>query len=87
MRTLGMKLALVEDYLPAGDRAQVRALELARAGGEVLVPSGDSGPREGEVPIPIIATQLAESLAVPFVSFGCLSAAWLAVAVGMRKQL
>ena len=44
-------------------------------------------PREGEVPIPIIATQLAESLAVPFVSFGCLSAAWLAVAVGMRKQL
>jgi hypothetical protein len=42
--------------------------------------------RQGEVPLPIVATQLAESLAVPFVSFGCLSAAWLAVAFGMRKQ-
>jgi hypothetical protein len=43
--------------------------------------------RQGEVPINIVAGQLAESLAVPFVSFGCLSAAWIAVAVGMRKQL
>ena len=43
--------------------------------------------REGDVPMNIVATQLAESLAVPFVSFGCLTAAWLAVAVGMRKQL
>jgi hypothetical protein len=42
---------------------------------------------QGELPIPIIATQLAESLAVPFISFGCLAAAWLAVAVGMRRQL
>ena len=40
-----------------------------------------------QVPINVIAAQLAESLAVPFVSFGCLSVAWLAVAVGMRKQL
>ena len=35
----------------------------------------------------VIAANLAESLAVPFVSFGCLAVAWLAVAVGMRKQL
>ena len=35
----------------------------------------------------LIAANLAESLAVPFLSFGCLAVAWLAVAVGMRKQL
>jgi hypothetical protein len=43
--------------------------------------------RADQAPVGMIATQLAESLAVPFISFGCLSAAWLAVAVGMRKQL
>ena len=43
--------------------------------------------REGEVPVTIISIQLAETLAVPFISFGCLTAAWLAVAVGMRKQI
>ena len=35
----------------------------------------------------LIAANLAESLAVPFVSFACLAVAWLAVAVGMRKQI
>jgi hypothetical protein len=35
----------------------------------------------------LIAANLAESLAVPFLSFACLSVAWLAVAVGMRKQI
>jgi hypothetical protein len=40
----------------------------------------------GPVSTNVIAAQLAESLLVPFVSFGCLGAAWLAVAVGMRKQ-
>jgi hypothetical protein len=43
--------------------------------------------REGAVPTNIVATQLAESLLVPFISFGCLGAAWLAVAAGMRKQI
>jgi hypothetical protein len=38
------------------------------------------------VPVNILAAGLAESLVVAFLSFGCLSAAWLAVAVGMRKQ-
>src|SRR5215510_2406483 len=43
--------------------------------------------RADPIPVNIIAGQLAESLAVPFISFGCISAAWLAVAVGTRKQL
>ena len=43
--------------------------------------------REGAVPTNIVAAGLAESLLVPFISFGCLGAAWLAVAVGMRRQL
>lgn len=43
--------------------------------------------REGPVPINVLAGGLAESLLVPFVSFGLLGAAWLAVAVGMRRQL
>ena len=43
--------------------------------------------RAEPVSMNILAAQLAESLVVAFVSFGCLSVAWLAVAVGMRKQL
>jgi hypothetical protein len=43
--------------------------------------------RPAPVSTNIITAQLAESLVVPFVSFGCLSVAWLAVAVGMRKQV
>jgi hypothetical protein len=43
--------------------------------------------RPESVPIEIVSGQLAEALAIPFVSFGCLAAAWLGVAVGMRKQL
>jgi hypothetical protein len=39
------------------------------------------------VSINVLAAGLAESLVVAFLSFGCLSAAWLAVAVGMRKQV
>jgi hypothetical protein len=35
----------------------------------------------------IVYAQLAESLFVPFVSFGCLAVGWLGVAVGMRKTL
>ena len=40
-------------------------------------------------PLPInrLAAGLAESLVVAFLSFGCLSAAWLAIAIGMRKQV
>jgi hypothetical protein len=34
-----------------------------------------------------LAAQLAETTVVPFVSFACLSAAWLFVAFGMRRQL
>jgi hypothetical protein len=34
----------------------------------------------------IVAAQLAEALAIPFVSFGCLSVAWLLVAIGTRRQ-
>lgn len=43
--------------------------------------------RPGPVEMNIVAIQLAETLAIPFVSFGFLAAAWLGVAVGMRKQL
>jgi hypothetical protein len=43
--------------------------------------------RPEPIPINIIAANLAESLAVPFLSFGCLAVAWLAVAVGMRKHV
>jgi hypothetical protein len=39
------------------------------------------------VSINVLAAGLAESLVVAFLSFGCLSAAWLAVAVGMRRQV
>src|SRR5687767_15699521 len=39
------------------------------------------------VPITHVAAGLAESLVVAFLAFGCLSAAWLAVAVGMRRQV
>jgi hypothetical protein len=42
--------------------------------------------RPGPVEMNIVAIQLAETLAIPFVSFGFLAAAWLGVAVGMRKQ-
>ena len=42
--------------------------------------------RAEPVPINLLAAQLAETLVVPFLSFGCLSVAWLAVAVGMRRQ-
>jgi len=34
-----------------------------------------------------LAAQLAETTVVPFVSFACLSAAWLLVAFGMRRQV
>jgi hypothetical protein len=34
-----------------------------------------------------VAAQLAETTVVPFVSFGCLTAAWLFVTVGTRRQL
>jgi hypothetical protein len=34
----------------------------------------------------VVAAQLAEALAIPFVSFGCLSVAWLLVAIGTRRQ-
>jgi hypothetical protein len=37
-------------------------------------------------PANVVAHQLAESLVIGFLSFGCLSAAWLAVAIGMRRQ-
>jgi hypothetical protein len=43
--------------------------------------------RPEPVSVNIITAQLAESLVVPFVSFGCLAVAWLFVALGMRKQL
>jgi hypothetical protein len=43
--------------------------------------------RPSPVDTNIVAIQLAETLAIPFVSFGCLAAAWLGVAVGMRKQM
>jgi len=42
--------------------------------------------RAEPAPINLLAAQLAETLVVPFVSFGCLTVAWLAVAVGMRRQ-
>jgi hypothetical protein len=35
----------------------------------------------------VLTAQLAETLAIPFVAFGCLTIAWLGVAAGMRKQL
>lgn len=43
--------------------------------------------RPSPVDTNILAIQLAETLAIPFVSFGFLAAAWLGVAVGMRKQM
>ena len=43
--------------------------------------------RPAPVSTNVVAVNLAESLVVPFVSFGCLSVAWLAVAVGMRKHV
>ena len=48
---------------------------------------GISAHPESASSIGLIAANLAESLAVPLVSFACLSVAWLAVAVGMRKQI
>jgi len=33
-----------------------------------------------------VAAQLAETTVVPFVSFGCLTAAWLFVTIGTRRQ-
>ena len=42
--------------------------------------------RPAPVPLNVLAAGLAETLVVPFLSFGCLSVAWLLVAVGMRKQ-
>jgi hypothetical protein len=35
----------------------------------------------------VIAANLAETMVVPFVSFGCLSVAWLLVTIGTRRQL
>jgi hypothetical protein len=38
------------------------------------------------VSLNLFAAQLAETLVVPFLAFGCLSVAWLLVTIGMRKQ-
>jgi hypothetical protein len=43
--------------------------------------------RSEPVSTQLLSAQLAETLAVPFLSFGCLAAAWVGIAVGMRKQL
>ena len=42
--------------------------------------------RPEPVPLNHLAAGLAETLVVPFVAFGCLSVAWLAVTIGMRRQ-
>ena len=42
--------------------------------------------RPEPISINLLTGQLAEGMAVPFVSFGCLAVAWLGVAVGMRRQ-
>jgi hypothetical protein len=42
--------------------------------------------RPAPVSVNLLAAQLAETLVVPFLSFGCLSVAWLLVTVGMRTQ-
>ena len=43
--------------------------------------------RPDPIPVHIVAANVAESLVVPFLSFGCLAVAWLAVAIGMRRQI
>jgi len=42
--------------------------------------------RPAPVPLNVVAAGLAETFVVPFLSFGCLSLAWLLVTIGMRKQ-
>ena len=42
--------------------------------------------RPAPMPLNVVAAGLAETLVVPFLGFGCLSVAWLLVAVGMRRQ-
>ena len=42
--------------------------------------------RPAPVSVNVIAAQLAETILVPFVSFGCLAVAWLFVAIGMRRH-
>jgi hypothetical protein len=42
--------------------------------------------RPAPVSLNLFAAQLAETLVVPFLAFGCLSVAWLLVTIGMRKQ-
>lgn len=47
---------------------------------------GIASPRNGVVPgTAHVAHMLAETSVPPFVSFGCLTVAWLCVAIGMRK--
>ena len=42
--------------------------------------------RPEPVSVHLLTAPLAETMAVPFLSFGCLAAAWLGVAVGMHRQ-
>jgi hypothetical protein len=42
--------------------------------------------RPQPIAVPLLAGQMAENLAITFLSFGCLSVAWLLVAIGMRRM-
>jgi hypothetical protein len=42
--------------------------------------------RPAPVSFNILSAQLAETLVIPFVGFGCLTVAWLGVAMGTRRQ-
>ena len=55
-------------------------------GGWIFLLSGIAATPDGHIPIAVFYRGLGESLAIGFVSFGFLAAAWLLVAVGMLRR-
>ena len=51
-----------------------------------LVYAGRVGPSDAS-PLGVVSQGVAEALVMPFVAFACLTIGWLAVAIGMRKQV
>ena len=76
------KLALMRPLTLAGTFAAICSILLGLANSLIWVsraPAGDMSPFQRT------AAGLAEAMVVGFLSFACLTAAWLLVAVGMRK--
>lgn len=82
LRPTEQKLALMRPVSLASIFATISGL----LGGWIAVLGGIAATPDGHLPTASIYHGIAESLIVGFVSFGCLAAAWLLVAVAVLRR-